>query len=252
MKNRTHIFLIISAIILLPVIGFILKQKFGPGLNIDQLAGEKFISANPVDFSQVIAISRFRACAGHWYGQTDIYGIAESSSNMKHYFVPLESLSPSQDKVKIFATFNGKIAEVIDDQRGKIINLVPENSGNWVFTIYHINPAGNVRPGNNVKAGELMGYAAINKKGDSFDFSLLVKSGRGGYNHLASIDSIFFHFTDSVKNEYDVIGATTQEMVISRADREESPCQCIRGEPNTTTCDFEYAYLDSKDYFKIK
>jgi hypothetical protein len=216
------------------------------------LAEEKFISLNPVDFSQILAISRFRACAGHWYGQTDIYGTAEPSSNMKHYFVPIESLSPSQEKVKIFAPFNGRIEEIMDSERGKHINLVPENFENWVFTIYHINPAANIQLRNSVKAGELMGYAAISKNGDSFDFSLLIKAQSQGYNHLANIDSIFNHFTDSVKGEYDTIGAIPQEMIVSREDRKKSPCQCIRGEPNTTTCDFEDAYLDPKDYFRIK
>jgi hypothetical protein len=45
------------------------------------------IVANPVDLTQFAAISKFRSCSGHVFGETTAFEGREAASSLKHYFV---------------------------------------------------------------------------------------------------------------------------------------------------------------------
>jgi len=217
-------------------------------MNPAEMASEKFITANPVDLTQILAISRFRSCAGHWYGATNLFGEPEASSSLKHYFVPQEIDSPSNDKVKVFAPFDGKITEIQSSERGNHFTLVPNQAKNWQLTIFHLNNLEDMVTDYQIKAGELLGYAVFSQRGNDFDISL--KARNEDFNE--NIDSIFPHFTDQVLTEYEAAGADLEEMIIDKKIREESPCPCKDAEPNTTMCNFLTDYLDPKSYYKLK
>jgi hypothetical protein len=86
--------------------------------------------------------------------------------------------------------------------------------------------------GSEVKAGELLGYAASDKRvGGSFDivyakFGFPLKTIDNWTAPFADLDSVFNHMTDEVFAEYEGKGVTSKEdFIISKEERDQNLCQ---------------------------
>ena len=112
--------------------------------------------------------------------------------------------------------------------------------------------------GSQVRAGQLLGYASGSDPGDSFDLILQGSKKQGIYDHHSAetytshLDSIFNHMSPEVYQEYAKYGFTKEKMIISKADREKSPCFCVKGELNSTNCRFEGSQWSYDDYEKLQ
>ena len=67
------------------------------------IAISPFITANPLDLSQIKSISRFRSCEGHNYSGQNANGEEETYRTMKHYLGSVDQLAQTDQRVKIFA-----------------------------------------------------------------------------------------------------------------------------------------------------
>lgn len=86
--------------------------------------------------------------------------------------------------------------------------------------------------GSEVKAGELIGYAALSeKRGDSFDIvygkmSMIPTKIDNWTNPFVDLDSVFNHMADAVFAQYQKKGITSREDIItSKEKRDQNPCQ---------------------------
>ncbi|OIP95425.1 hypothetical protein AUK40_06020 [Candidatus Wirthbacteria bacterium CG2_30_54_11] len=140
----------------------------------------KYITAVPVDLSQILAISKYRSCSGHDRPGYSFEGVLEQSRSMKHYLYPVPAFQGTTDQVKLFAPFDGQVASLSLEQDkvgGRPLN------GNGItfstpvdqlvgFQFGHVYFAREFRVGDRVTAGELIGYAALGDPG--FDFDTLI------------------------------------------------------------------------------
>ncbi len=185
---------------------------------------DKFITANPLDLTQIKAISKFRSCEGHDYSGKNVDGETETNRSMKHYVTAVDTLDKTTNKVKAFAPFDGEIGtiEIEQNPRGVQVWLSPENSGNWKFVFFHIDLLPNLSKGTEVKAGELIGYADLV---DAANFDIALKIG--GFSQ--KFDSVFDHMEDSVMQQYQDRGLTAENIVVTKDARDADPCNFGRG-----------------------
>lgn len=196
------------------------------------------ITANFTNLDKIEKISRYRSCAGHITVPQDS---REGRRNMKHYFwVKSEFNKPKT--VEIYSPYDGYIADVRSDLKMglegeiwitpmQIFALVPP-FGVWSFSVQHIDIKPGLKMGDKVKAGDLIGYAAISeKRGDSFDI-VYGKSGfppktvDGWTDPFADLDSVFNHMSDQVFARYQQKGLSSKEdLIISKEERDQNPCQ---------------------------
>lgn len=85
-----------------------------------------YITANPVDLSQIEKISKFRSCAGHDFSGHNFLGETETDRSMKHYLKPLSAFD--DNKAALYAPFDGQVYEAEGPQPE--IQTSPDN---WVF-----------------------------------------------------------------------------------------------------------------------
>lgn len=212
---------------------------------------DKFITALPVDLTQVASISKFRSCSGHDYTSANVEGQQEINRSMKHYINPLDSLVGTTNSIKIFAPFDGTVAAINADaasniQVGLQVWLTPADSPAWSLIFYHITPL--VKAGDLIKAGQLIGYANLSKT-SVIDFDIALEAwvqnsvnplgpGNLGDIHLAlqrepnylqllhtgQLDSIFNHMTQEVLAEFASRGISQENIIVSKANRDASPC----------------------------
>lgn len=95
---------------------------------------------------------------------------------MKHYF-NVSQTSPENNTtnvVKIFAPFDGKVIwdnTTLDAPRGHQMLFTPTANPTMGLEIFHINPLSGITTGSAIKAGQLVGYAALNG-GNGFDIDI--------------------------------------------------------------------------------
>lgn len=196
------------------------------------------ITANFVDLNKIEKISKYRSCAGHVTVPQDQ---REGKRNMKHYFWVKPEYSKNKT-VEIYSPYEGYVADIRSDPNEnlegeiwitpmQIFAMVPP-FGVWSFSVQHIDIRTDLKLGNQVKAGELIGWAAISeKRGDSFD----IVYGKSGFppkkidnwtNPFADLDSVFNHMNDGVFAKYQEKGFSSKEdFIISKGERDQSPCQ---------------------------
>jgi len=210
--------LIIIIVILIAVVLFL----GDPGGSSDDKS--KFITANPLDLTQIKAISKFRSCEGHDYSGKNIDGESETNRSMKHYVEAVDSLAHTTNQVKALAPFDGKIGsiEIDENPRGVQVWLSPENGGNWKFVFFHIDLLPNVTKGTEVKAGELIGYADL---ADAANFDIALKV----IGFSQKFDSVFDHMEDSVMQQYQDAGLTAENIVVTKDTRDADPCDFGQG-----------------------
>ncbi|OGM38216.1 hypothetical protein A3A76_01050 [Candidatus Woesebacteria bacterium RIFCSPLOWO2_01_FULL_39_23] len=202
------------------------KKEFGWPSNT-----AKYITAVPVDLTQIQSISKYRSCAGHIRDGYDFDRIREYDSSMKHYLYPIPMYQVTMDKVKLFAPFDGKVIQ-IDYEKNKVIPGRPHNGNgihfstlvdpNVKFVFGHLYFARDFKIGEEVTAGELIGYAAIGDKGTDFDIDL---SGINKTNDDVEIlGSAFDHMTDTVLAKFAKYGVTLENIKFSKEYRDVHPC----------------------------
>ena len=221
------------------------------------LPTDKIIIANFLNLSQIAAITPFRSCAGHDFFSVDYNGSSEPLSSMKMYAWANASFDNTNDKVQVFAPFNGTVTYIdpIDTSRGMHYVIRHEPFDGWYITFFHQNfNDSKIYVGAHVTAGELLSYAVIPSAGYNFDINLQRFSNESaqyngvanGYNSqivlLQNQEPLLPHMTDSVLAQWEAHGITVNNSIISKSYREANPCTCIGEAPGTALCIFDYRY----------
>ncbi len=224
----------------------------------DQIADPQptdvFITANFVDLSQIQSIAKFRSCHGHDVFSTDFNGDSQPLSAMKMYFRPIESLQGTNNKVRIFAPFDGTIVQVdpTDTSRGRHYVIRHEPFNGWYMTIFHQTFSdADLHVGTQVKAGQFLSYGTTNDIGHDFDIALQRFTDENAqydgvpsnYNYqtaiLRNLEPIFPHMTPAVAAQWEAKGVNVADTAVSKDYREANPCTCIGEPPGTTECNFD-------------
>lgn len=204
----------------------------GPPTEAD--INEKFIVVNPLDLSQIRGLSKYRSCAGHDYRGPTMVGEKESSPrSMKHYIKVKEELAGKNGVVKAIAPFDGKISNIEkrDPERkpyDQQIWLTPNTNSivprQWHFVFFHIDLNDELKEGSDVKAGEVIGTAYMTRGPQNYtdNFDMAVKFTRP----MASpaIDLPLAHATDTVLAEYEKLGVSLSDLVITEQYRDQNLC----------------------------
>lgn len=206
---------------------FILAQKAPPPQ----------IVANFTELDKIEKISKYRSCAGHTTVPQDE---REMKRSMKHYF----SVKPEylgDDTVNIYSPYDGFVAVIREDRADGLegeIWIAPKDMfvmlppvGRWTFSVQHINIREGLKRGNEVKAGELIGYAAVAAGNrNTFDViyakgSLVPKRIDNWMGPFSDLDSVFNHMSEGTFAQYREKGISSkEELVISKQERDQNPC----------------------------
>lgn len=204
----------------------------------------KYISAIPVDLTQIESISKYRSCSGHNRDGYTFDQVLETNRSLKHYFYPIAQFQGTLDKVKMFAPFDGTVASINLEankvggrpMNGNGIGLSTPLDKAVLFQFGHIYFAKTFKVGDSVKAGELVGYAALGDRAFDFDLDLLgaqpTKDGR------EILGSIFDHMTDPVLAAFASGGVTQLNTKETKTFRDQNPCNFdgqIQGDDRTST-----------------
>jgi len=226
------IFKRISVLIFILVVSlfffFMLVQKALPPL----------IVANFTELNKIEKISKYRSCAGH---TTVPQNEREMKRSMKHYFLVKQEYL-GNDTVNIYSPYDGFVASIREDRTEGLegeIWIVPKNIfaifppvGRWSFSIQHINIKKGLKQGSEIKAGELIGYAAVASENNrnTFDVvyakgSLIPKSIDNWKGPFGDLDSVFSHMSEEVFTQYQEYGIISKEkLIISKDERDKNPC----------------------------
>lgn len=226
-----------------------------PGPNV------KSIVAMFVDLNQIKAISKFRSCAGHDRAGYNFNQVLETDRSMKHYFEPIRDSSETRTELALYAPFDGTIVHIrhIENNPDGTAKTVQENtllkdgsiengpireagserpfSGddfdlmnpldeNAVFGFRHVTPIKSWQLGDQVKAGELIGYALV-AKGSNFDIDYVGRDFKqeGNDKYIEALDSVFNHMSDAILAEFAEYGVTPENVIITKAKRDAQTCE---------------------------
>ena len=192
--------------------------------------GAKYISAVPLDLTQIESISKYRSCSGHNRDGYTFDQILETNRSLKHYFYPVPEFQGTLDKVKVFAPFDGTVASINLEankvggrpKNGNGIGLSTPLDRGVIFQFGHIYFVRNFEIGDSVKAGALIGYAALGDKAFDFDIDLL--GSRPSKEGKEILGSIFDHMTPQVLEAFAGKGATPLNTKETKSFRDQNPC----------------------------
>lgn len=191
----------------------------------------EYITANPVDLTQIEKISKFRSCAGHDFSGHNFLGQVEAKSSMKHYLKPLPQFQ--NNKTAAFAPFDGTIhiegvhPPMGQGERGDSLELMSQQEPNAVFIFFHIRTATDFKHGDLIEAGQLIGYAATNISYD-FDLGLRAINQTNANSRFGdTFDSIFNHMTPEVLTQYQKVGLNKENLFVSKEFRDAHPCTFV-------------------------
>jgi hypothetical protein len=187
--------------------------------------GVKLIEHAFVDLGQYAAVSKFRSCEGHDFSGPNVQGDAESGRSMKHYLQARPDLVGSTGKLTVWAPFSGRVEMLETDQRGHRLGIVDATHPNWMMLFFHTDPAAGLQVGSTVTGGQTVGYGNL-AGGENFDVTL--KWSPGGNSQQERWDSPILHLTDAVAADFARHGLTPDTLVISKSDRDASPCREFR------------------------
>jgi len=197
----------------------------------------KYITSLPVDLTQIQSISKYRSCAGHIRDGYNFGQELELDRSMKHYLFPTPEFQNTNDKVKLFAPFDGNVIRLDLEKdkgfygrnnAGNGIHLSTPVDPNIDFVIGHLYFAKEYKVGDKVKAGELIGYAAVGCSADlpgcDFDLDLSTPNGTSAYQGREVLGSIFDHMTDPVLAEFAKYGITPDNTKFTKEYRDAKLC----------------------------
>ena len=228
----------IGIVILIFVSGFIVLFVFA------QTAPPPQIVANFTNLDKIEKISKFRSCAGHTTVPQDG---REMKRSMKHYFWVKPKYLGS-NTVEVYAPYNGLVSVIRKDPGEGLegeIWISPKNIygllppfGIWTFSVQHINIREDLKQGMEVKAGELIGYAAVaGENRDTFDIvyakgSPIPKRIDNWIGPFLDLDSVFSHMSEEVFAQYRNKGiASKDQLLISKSERDQNSCTYQGGGP---------------------
>lgn len=174
-----------------------------------------FITANPMDLSQIASISPYRSCVGHDYSGYNIDGEKETLRSMKHYVDPLPDLIGT-DTIKIFAPFDGEISRAEESFPGTQVSLEP-SAGIGHFIFFHVTLLPELRMGSKVTSGQNIGYVSKDIRAN-FDIGIR----QFGFKQKSL--SPFNFMEQSVLDEYAARGVTLENIILSKEERDANPC----------------------------
>lgn len=230
------------------------------GLPSKEELNEKFIVANPLDLTQIRALSKYRSCAGHDYrGPTVVSDKEPTPRSMKHYIKVKEELKGKNGIIKAMAPFDGKISNIEknDPERtpeNQQIWITPDNNSviprQWHFIFFHIDLKEGLDVGSKVKAGEVIGTAYMTRgpenTTDNFDMALKFTRPIAA----PAIELPLAHANDQVLAEYEKYGVTPSNLIISKEYRDQNLCPTTGG---SLAGDVYFSPTsDPKDYLFLK
>lgn len=212
--------LAIILIIVVPIIGFFIYWSFS-----HRDRGDKFITANPLDLSQIESISMYRSCIGHDYSGYNTDGELEEDRSMKHYVTALSQYSETTDKVKVYAPFDGFLSKVDEEEsdRGNQVWLDSSETNGYYFIFFHIGLLDDLKLGSQVESGQHIGYANL-EDGVNFDIGMKKYESPDEDGRINTYDSPFYHMSSSVLREYSAKGITLDNIIKSKSDRDKIKC----------------------------
>lgn len=238
MKRWAKVVLVIVAVVLLAVAAMAVGFSY-PVTEAE--IQQQFITANPLDLSQVAAFSQYRSCAGHDHRHPTVQTgtVEKTSRSMKHYIMAKPEFRGTKDKVAAFAPFAGTISNIDNDRGGpgdQQIWLTPDGDNpasprQWQFIFFHINLDPSLREGSRVTAGQRIGSANLargpEKTTDNFDMAM----GFTRPMHQPAGDEVFTHMTPAVLAEYAKYDITPERLVIAEAYRDAHDCPVLSQGP---------------------
>lgn len=209
----------------------------------------KYITAVPVDLTQISSISKYRSCAGHIRDGYDFNQVNEFDRSMKHYFYPTTTFQGTDNKIKLYAPFDGTVQAIYWEKdkvggrpnNGNGIDLATPVDPNVVFGFGHLYFVKDFNVGDTVTAGELIGYAATRCGGQKggCDFDLDLKGIRRigdapGVVGREILGSVFDHMTDTVLAEFAQYGVTPQNVIDTKEYRDAHPCNYVKPDQSSS------------------
>ncbi|MBI2146802.1 hypothetical protein HYU22_05690 [Candidatus Woesearchaeota archaeon] len=216
------------------------------------------ITHNFMDLSDVLRMSKYRACAGH---QTVDQWSDEPVSNMQHYITADPRVD--RDQVEIYAPFDGYVLSDAPHTLADGITMIPKSGVPWWpfnqwrinFPHTHVLPEFQNSPIHEMKAGDVVGYINSLDRYGGVGKGTQVRVGvlavppmfkNGNAEPFKKLDSVFHYMTDEVFAEYEaaIPGLHHREdMIISKNYRLEHPCTFEEGGPS---------FLDNPPFFEMR
>lgn len=227
-KTLKGIAIVFLALVFVGIVFFVFAKNAPPSQ----------IVSNFTELSKIEKISRYRSCAGHTTVPQDE---REMKRSMKHYFrVKPEYLG--DNKVEIYSPYNGFVTSIREDLAEGLegeIWITPKNIfavlppiGRWAFSVQHIYVREGLERGSEVKAGELIGYAAISEDSNRNTFDVVYAKGAlmprmidNWMSPFSDLDSVFNQMSRDVFAQYQARGIVSKEnLIISKEERDQNPC----------------------------
>ena len=263
MKRWIKVILGIPVVIVLAFAGMATWFSYVP--NTEEISSQ-FITAHPIDLSQVAAFSQYRSCAGHDFRHPMVAtGEREKTPrSLKHYVKAKPEFRGSLDKVGVFAPFDGQVSEIDDDAGSpgdQQIWLTPETKNpasprQWQFVFFHINLDPSLREGSTVAAGQRIGWANLARGPDraTDNFDIAMKFTRP--LHQPAVDEVLTHMSPQVLADYEKYGITPDKLVISETYRDAHDCPVLSAGPTGPEYDQRTIYFPpeagSQEYIFLK
>lgn len=193
--------------------------------------------ADFVDLDKIEKISKYRSCAGHVTVPQDR---REMKRSMKHYFEVKPQYHKNQT-VEIYSPYDGYVTSLRSEPELHLegeIWIIPKRKlpmlppfGVWQFSVQHIEARKDLKRGSDVKAGELIGYAAFSKgRGATFDIvygkmGIPTKRIDNWTSPFSDLDSVFNHMGDEIFAKYWQKGLSQDKLILTKEQRDQNPCR---------------------------
>jgi hypothetical protein len=177
------------------------------------------VTANPVEYSGIYTISKFRSGAGHDYSQGSYNG--ETCRSMKHYFnVGRNSnIVTGNSDIKVYAPFDGRITSSSTQAPGTQIRIASDKFPFYSARVFHIYLLPGIKFGSHVASGQQI--ATIGPK-DGMDVAIEANALFKGNINL----SVFDVMTDEAFSAYAKQGFKRSDFIISKQYRDTHPFKC--------------------------
>lgn len=195
------------------------------------LTSQPVLVKNFVNLNDIKEITQYRSCQGHLVVPANAN---EPKSNMKHYFAQTQEYDYTDNKLKVYAPFDGYVTNIMiptSDNEGEIwmgpLKFLP--FGQWNFILSHVNVLPSIKAMDRVSAGQLIAYASFTRHPNAFDAiyarvrlpTLKIDDYESPY---AELDSVFNHMANEVLAEYTSRGISKENLIIPVEMREKKPC----------------------------
>ena len=257
---------VLLAIVVIIVTSFAVMAVGFSYLPTDTEISQQFITANPLDLSQIAAFSQYRSCAGHDYRHPTVATgeFEDTPRSMKHYVKVKPEFRSTKDKVSVFAPFDGEISLIDNDRGGPGDQQIwltakannPASPRQWQFVFFHISLDPSLRQGSSVSAGQRIGYANLARgpEGASDNFDIGMKFTRP--LHQPAVDEVFSHMASPILAEYARRGITPEGLTIAEEYRDSHDCPVVPQAPAGPEYDPETIYFPpeagSNEYIFLK